>query len=90
MNIASYISSRSTMIKHNEDKIQASGVLKNDPVSPISRDLIKKELMLAEAKKGGGGGGKRRGGMDVSKSKLAKLKKAAVEAKKAEQIIRYD
>ena len=90
MNIASYISSRSTMIKHNEDKIQTSGVLKNDPVSPISRDLIKKELMLAEAKKGGGGGGKRRGGMDVSKSKLAKLKKAAVEAKKAEQIIRYD
>ena len=90
MNISSYVSSRSSMMKHNDEKIHISGVLKNDPVSPISRDLIKKELLLAEAKKGGGEGGKRRGGMDAGQNKMAKLKKAAADAKKAEQIIRYD
>ena len=94
MNITNLVHGRSKEKKDHDEKIHQSGVMKHhDPVSPMSRDAIQKEVVEAELmkqaqkdnkKREGKKEGKRRGGLGG----LNKLKMAA-KGVKEDKVIEY-
>jgi hypothetical protein len=86
MMIHHLVHNRSSNISKNEDNVQSSGVMKNhDPVSPLSRDAIKKELIEQAEIKKNGGIAKRRSGFGGFK----KIQMGMNLAKEANKVIEY-